>query len=251
MEIWIIVFIVVVADIALCLLYIYILKKYPVLYMPFDYQYRVLKRAYRAYKPVREGRKLYGVFADDFLFAYKRSLERKDSSEEFTVANRVCNIIENHREKVERYFSGVFGYSDYLNLKSEYDLFREQAIEASNEQINPAEEQQKSQEVVSLRQKVLLFESLFRVCNVDASNSDKARFIRNLLGVEPNTKEIANTNTYKALKRNRKFPSTEKEINTRIKDYNYIVEQLTYLGLEKEKALILNEINELRNSIEE
>ncbi len=251
MGIWFIVFIVVVADIVLFLLYIYFLKKYPVLYMPFDHQYRVFKRVYRAYKPVREGKKLYSVFADDFLFAYKRSLERKTGSEEFTVANRVCNIIESHREKVERYFSGKFSYSDYLNLKSEYDLFREQVIETNDEHINLAEEQQKSQEVVSLRQKVLLFESLFRICNVDASNSDKARFIRNLLGVEPNTKEIANTNTYKALKRNRKLSSTEKEINTRIKDYNYIVEQLTFLGLEKEKTLILNEINELRNSIDE
>lgn len=248
MGIWLIVFIL--AEIVLFLLYIYFLKKHPVLYMPFDYQYRVLKRAYRAYKSVREGKKLYSVFADDFLFAYKRSLERKASSEELIVANRVCNIIENHKEKVERYFSGKFSYSDYLNLKSEYDLFQTQVIEAQNEETT-SDNHAKSKFSVTLRQKILLFESLFRVCKVDASNSDKARFIRNLLEVEPNTKDIANTNTYKILKTNNKELLVKGEIKARIKDYTYIVEQLEYLGLEKEKTLILNEINELRNSIEE
>ncbi len=248
MGIWLIVFIV--AEIVLFLLYIYFLKKHPVLYMPFDYQYRVFKRAYRAYKPVREGKKLYNVFADDFLFAYKRSLERKAGSEEYIVANRVCNIIENHREKVERYFSGKFGYSDYLNLKSEYDLFQEQVVEAkSDDTLHTGKP--KFQSAIPLRRKVLLFKSLFRICNVDAFNTDKARFIRDLLEVEPNTKKIGDTNTYEYLNEtNEDLPSKSKTIS-RIKDYEYVARQLKLLGLEKERALILNEINELRNSIDE
>lgn len=249
MGIWFIIFIV--AEIALFLLYIYYLKRYPVLYMPFDHQYRVFKRAYRAYLPVKEGKKLYKVFADDFLYGYKRSLERKTSYEEHAVAHRVCNIIENHREMVERYFSDKFTYMDYLNLKGEYDLFQEQIVEVKSEDANPTIEQPKLQRTASLRRKVMLFESLFRVCKVDASNADKARFIRDLLEVEPNTKEIANTNIYKNLKSNNKELLAKGEINARIKDYKYVAEELKYLGLEKEQLLILNEIKELESSISE
>lgn len=248
MEVWFIVLII--AEIALFLLYIYFLRKYPILFMPFDYQYRVFKRVYRAYKPVREGKKLYSVFADDFLFAYKHSLERKASREEYIVANRVCNIIENHREKVERYFSGKFSYSDYLNLKSEYDLFQEQVIEAQNEETT-SDSHAKFKYSVTLRQKVLLFESLFRVCRVDASNSDKARFIRNLLEVEPNTKKIGDTNTYGYLEENSHELLSKGKIISRIKDYEYVAQQLEYLKLERERTIILNEINELRKSIDE
>ena len=219
--------------------------------MPFDYQYRVFKRAYRAYKPVREGKKLYSVFADDFLFAYKRSFERKTSSEEYTVANRICSIIENHKEKVERYFSGKFGYSDYLNLKSEYDLFQEQVVEAKCDEAVSTTEHPKFQSSVPLRRKVLLFESLFRVCKVDTSNVDKASFIRNILEVEPNTKKISDTNIYKNIKTNRRVLHTKNEINARISDYEYVAQQLEYLKLEREHTVILNEINELRNSIDE
>ena len=241
--------ILIVAEIVLFLLYIHYLKRYPVLQMPFDYQYRVFKRAYRAYRPVKEGKKLYKVFADDFLHGYKRSIERKTNYEGHAVAHRVCNIIENHREMVERYFAGKFGYVDYLNLKGEYDLFQEQAVEVQSENADPAVEQPKFQRTVSLRRKVLLFESLFRVCKVDASNADKARFIRDLLEVEPNTKEIGNTNTYKILKSNNKELLAKGEIEARIRDYWYVAEQLERLGLEKERTLILNEIKELEGSI--
>lgn len=219
--------------------------------MPFDYQYRVFKRAYRAYKPVKEGKKQYKVFADDFLHGYKSSLERKKDYESHAVAHRICNIIENHREMIERYFTSKFSYRDYLNLKGEYDLYQEQVIEAKSEDVNTTVEQSKFQRKISLRQKVLLFESLFRVCRVDASNADKARFIRNLLEVEPNTKEITNTNTYKFLKQNNKELLVKGEINARIKDYEYVVAQLKYLGLEKEQELIQNEIRELGSSITE
>ena len=247
MKIWFIILIV--SEIALFLLYIHFQKKYPVLNMPFDRQYRVFKRAYRAFRPVKEGKKLYKVFANDFLYAYKHSLARKTSYEEHAIAHRACDIIENHREKIERYFSEKFGYSDYLNLMSEYDLFQEQIIEAKSEDANPAVEQPKC--TISLRQKVMLFESLFRVCKVDASKTNKARFIRALLGVEPNSDKIGNTNTYKFLKEYNQELLAKGEIGSRIKDYRYVVDQLEYLGLEKEKTLILNEINELINSIDE
>ncbi len=221
------------------------------LYKPFDHQYRVFKRAYRAYQPVKEGKKLYKIFANDFLYAYKRSLERKTSFEEHTVAHRVCNIIENHREMIERYFSNKFSFTAYLNLMGEYDLFQEQVIEAKSEAANPAAEQPKYQRAIPLRQKVMLFESLFHVCKVDASKADKARFIRDLLEVEPNTRKVENTNTYKYLKENNKELLAKGEINARIKDYVYVAEQLGHLGLEKEQTLILNEIKELERSIAE
>ncbi|CDN32496.1 hypothetical protein BN938_2426 [Mucinivorans hirudinis] len=219
--------------------------------MPFDSRYWVFKRAYRAYAPVRQGKKLYKVFAEEFLCVYKRACEGKikSYSGEYATANRLCNIIENHRATVERYFSGRFTYSDYLNMMSEYDLFQEQVVEAKQE--DAPEENIKFQRNITLRKKVLIFESLFRVCNVDASNAQKARFIRDLLEVEPNTKEIANTNTYKVLKNNRKELLAKGEITARIKDYEYVAEQLEQLGLEKERTLILSEIKELRNSIDE
>lgn len=249
MGIWFIILIAV--EIILFLLYIHYLKKYPILNMPFDTQYRIFKRAYRAYAPVREGKKLYRVFADDFLLPYKHAVEGKikSYSGEYATANRLCNIIENHCEMVERYFSQKFSYSDYLNMMSEYDLFQEQVVEIKSEE-NPAE-QPKFQRSVSLRRKVLMFESLFRVANVDASNSQKARFIRDLLEIEPNTKEIANTNTYKYLKDNRKELLAKGEINARIADYEYVAGQLESLNLKKEHTLILNEIKELENSIVE
>ena len=248
MGVWLVA-ILIVAEIALIWLYIHFMKRYPALYMPFDYQYRVFRRAYRAYRPVREGKKLYKVFADDFLCGFKRTLNGRAGSEEYIAANRISNIIENHREMVERYFAGKFGYDDYLNLKSEYDLFQEQAVEVQSENADPAAEQPKFQRIISLRRKVLLFESLFRVCKVDASNADKARFIRDLLEVEPNTKEIGNTNTYKILKSNNKELLAKGEIEARIRDYWYVAEQLERLGLEKERTLILNEIKELEGSI--
>lgn len=241
--------ILVVAEVAIFLLYIHFLKRYPILWMPFDYQYRVFKRAYRAYRPVREGTKRYGIFADDFLCGFKRTFERKAGSEEYVVANRISNIIENHREMVERYFAGKFDYSDYLNLKNEYDLFEEQVAEAKSEDTANVVEQPKIQRTVSLRRKILLFESLFRVCKVNANLSDQARFIRDLLEVEPNTKDIANTNVYKILKNNRKELLAKGEINARIADYEYVVGQLEYLGLEKERLVIRNEIKELEGSI--
>ena len=187
--------------------------------MPFDYQYRVFKRAYRAYAPVREGRKLYKVFAEDFLCSYKRSIEGKKSasSEEFTVANRICNIIENHQAMIERYFAQNFNYTDYLNLKSEYDLYQEQVIESVNVG-SETTESTKLQRSIPLRRKVLIFESLFNVCKVDVSNAQKGRFIRDLLEVEPNTKEISNTNTYKYIKDKNKELLAKGEITARIKD---------------------------------
>ena len=88
-----------------------------------------------------------------------------------------------------------------------------------------------------------------RVCKVDATGADKARFIRDLLEVEPNTKETGNTNTYKILKSNNKELLAKGEIEARIRDYWYVAEQLERLGLEKERTLILNEIKELEGSI--
>ncbi len=247
MGVWLVA-ILIVAEIVLIWLYIHFMKRYPVLYVPFDYQYRVFRRAYRAYRPVKEGKKLYRVFAADFLHGVKRTLNGRAGSEEYIAANRICNIIENRREMVERYFAGRFGYSDYLNLKSEYDLFEEQVVEAKSEETAPSD-QPKIQRTVSLRRKVLLFESLFRVCKVDANLSDQARFIRDLLEVEPNTKDIANTNVYKILKSNRKELLAKGEINARIADYEYVAGQLDYLDLDKERTVIRNEIKELENSI--
>lgn len=99
MEIWFIILIV--AEIELFLLYIYYLKKYPILYMPFDSRYRVFKRTYRAYKPVQDGKKLNKLFAEEFLCVYKHTCEGKIKgySGESATANRLCNIIENGLEK--------------------------------------------------------------------------------------------------------------------------------------------------------
>lgn len=171
MKIWFIILIV--AETGLFLLYIYYLKKYPILYMPFDSRYRVFKRAYRAYKPVRDGKKLYKVFAEEFLCIYKHNCEGKikSYSGEYATANRLCNIIENHQEMANRYFSERFSYSDYLNMMSEHDLFQEQVVEAKQE--DSPDEHIKFQRAVTIRKKVLIFESLFRVCNVDASNAQK------------------------------------------------------------------------------
>ena len=239
-------------EIGLILLYISCMKRYPILCMPFDYQYRVFKRAYRAYAPVRDGQKLYKVFAEDFLYSYKRFIEgkRRASSEEFTVANRICNIIENHQAMVERYFAQNFNYSDYLNLKSEYDLYKKQVIESVNKEPEGTDSS-KLQRNISLRRKVLLFESLFRICHVDVSNAQKGRFIRDLLEVEPNTKEISNTNTYKYIKEKNKELLAKGEITARIKDYEYVAQQLENLGLERERTIILGEIKELKTSITE
>ena len=247
MEIW---HVILIAEVVIAITYIKLLKKYPIIFMPFDYQYRVIKRAYRAYAPVREGKKLYKVFAEDFLCGYKRSVERNEniSSQEYIVANRICNMIEKHQGMVERYFSGKFGYFDFLNMKSEYDLYQEQVVEAVNEELGN-NEPDKSQRSITLRQKVLLFISLFDVCNVDVSNTQKARFIRDLLEVEPNTKDISNTNTYKYIKNSNKELLAAGEIAARIKDYKYVVKQLEHLELEKQCSLILNEIKELENSI--
>jgi hypothetical protein len=52
MGIWFVILIA--TEVVVFLLYIHYLKKYPILWIPFDYQYRVFRRAYRAYRPVRE-----------------------------------------------------------------------------------------------------------------------------------------------------------------------------------------------------
>ena len=110
-------------------------------------------------------------------------------------------------------------------------------------------ESSKLQRSIPLRRQVLLFESLFNVCKVDVSNAQKGRFIRDLLEVEPNTKEISNTNTYKYIKDKNKELLAKGEITARIKDYQYVAEQLENLGLDRERTIILNEIKELEESI--
>lgn len=88
---------------------------------------------------------------------------------------------------------------------------------------------------VPLLRKVLIFESLFRAAGVDADATQKACFIRNLLEIELETDKIANTNIYKQLKKAKNAPETEKECQARADDLEYVVNELEYIDLRKEK----------------
>lgn len=234
MGIWHILFIVV--GIALTLLYVYLWKWYPVLSMPFDNEYRSFRRAYRAYRPVRKGRMSYNVFADDHLIGFKGSYEAKAGSEEARIANRLSHIIKNHREMVERYFAVKFGYSDYLNLKSEYDLIERQTRQKRTE---------------PLQGKLLFFETLFSICHVQesVSRSNKARVICDLLERELNYEKIGDTNLYKKMTEYTKEPRTRDEYISRIEAKRYVADQLECLGLKKERDLILGDISDLQSNI--
>lgn len=239
MGIWFVILLI--AEIVIFLLYIYLWKRYPVLGMPFDFQYRVFRRAYRAYKPVRNGKMLYHVYAADFLAPYKHTLEGKQaSSQNYKAANRIVTIIEERQEFFESYFQKSFGYTEYLAMMSEYDLTeKEKQEEQRRAKIN----------AVPLLRKVLIFESLFRAAGVDTDTTQKARFIRNLLEIELETDKIANTNIYKQLKKAKNAPETEKERQARADDLEYVVNELEYIDLQKEKSKLINETKEYKDSV--
>lgn len=239
MGIWFVILLI--AEIVIFLLYIYLWKRYPVLGMPFDYQYRVFRRAYRAYKPVRNGKMLYHVYAADFLAPYKHTLAgKRASSESYKSANRIVTIIEERQEFFESYFQKPFGYTEYLAMMSEYDLTEKEKQE---------EQRRAKTNTVPLLRKVLIFESLFRAAGINTDTTQKARFIRNLLEIELETDKIANTNIYKQLKKAKNAPETEKERQARADDLEYVVNELEYIDLQKEKNKLINEIKEYKDSI--
>lgn len=203
-------------------------KAYPKYFYVYDlYQKEVLSK-----------KKRYDVFVKDCC----NSDELKDVN---PINNRVKDLILDRKDIVDKYFDNLkFDYKDYLNLENEYNLIEKMESEDGKGNIN------KPQNTITLRKKVLILDSLFRICNVaDISLTNKATFMRNLLEVEPNTKRISDTNVYKYLKKNQNAPNEPKEILSLIKDKKYVVEQLSLLGLEDECRLINNDIESLKDSI--
>ena len=109
-------------------LYVLFNNKHTILKAPFDYQFRVFRRAYRSYN---YNTRCYKIYSEDFLSHYKRIVEGKIESnpKEFEVAIRICDIIDNNQELTERYFSNKFGYTQYLNMVKEYNLLQEEMQE--------------------------------------------------------------------------------------------------------------------------
>ena len=112
-------------------LYVLFNNKYPILKAPFDYQFRVFHRAYRAYN---YNTRCYKIYSEDFLSHYKRIVEGKIESDpkEYEVAIRICDVIDNNQELAERYFSNKFGYTQYLNMVKEYNLLQEEMQEVAD-----------------------------------------------------------------------------------------------------------------------
>ena len=109
-------------------LYVLFNNKYTILKAPFDYQFRVFRRAYRSYN---YNTRCYKIYSEDFLSHYKRIVEGKIESDpkEFEVAIRICDVIDNNQELAERYFSNNFGYTQYLNMVKEYNLLQEEVAD--------------------------------------------------------------------------------------------------------------------------
>ncbi len=238
MGLWFVVLVAV--EVVLFGLYVRYHKRYPVLNMPFDYRYRVFKRAYRAYAPVREDRKQYHVYAKEFAAPYLQMVESNSgvSYDKLKSANAVIALVAN-QEVTERYFEKSFGYSDYLALVSELDMLPQQFAATGD-----AAAKQPRQMTVPLFRKILILEALFRSANVDADSSNKARFIRNILEVEMDTEKIANTNVYKQIKKSKVAPDTEKEMKSRADDLDYAIKELKLLELDAVCSKLQKELDE-------
>ncbi|MFR9543910.1 MAG: hypothetical protein SNH27_17935 [Rikenellaceae bacterium] len=238
MNIWFAILLVV--EVLLFLFFVRYHKRFPILNMPFDYRYRVFKRAYRAYKPVREGRKLFHIYSSEFVIPYKNILEYSDdySHDEARAATTIVDIITTKQELLEGYFQGQFGYAEYLDMMAKYDM-----IELENRST------QTKQYSIPLLRKIMIFEALFRTAKVDVDGSKRSRFMRNLLEVEMETEKISNTNIYKQLKKSKNSPETDKEIKARIDDLAYVINELKMIGLEKESQALQNELDEFSEQV--
>ena len=224
-----------------------LVKKQPILRSILNQRYATFKNAYTSYKDVTNGNKRYKAFAEDFLAPQKRIINRNDKKDQkvYYTAHKVCNVIENHQEMVERYFSNNFGYYEYLNMMSEYDLFQEQVIAITDSNVTDNNHKR----TVTIARKVMLLKAIFDACGVNVPMTEEARFISDILEIEQNTENIANTNIYKQLKKLRIEATKDKEIEARINNLKYVIEQLEHLGLEKVQRKLTNELEDYKRSI--
>lgn len=232
---------IIVADVLLIILYIYYKKRFLILSMPFDYGYRVFKRAYRAYTPVREGKKSYDMFAMEYKDKLHNFIkDKKVDSEQYATNNRMIFLIDNHREFLETTLSTSFGYMEYLEISAECDMMglaKKEETKTTNKY------------KTSLLRKIILTRSIFRAAEIDVSDAEMGRYIQKFLEVETENPTITNTNIYKQIKKSKKAPDTDKEIKSRAEDLTYVINELKSIGLVKESRKSENELEEYKELI--
>ncbi len=221
-----------------------------------DRKYKMYLDAYKYYQDqLINERVTYLRFVDNYIAKNRMISYSVDSggnhnidecNEKNMILNQIFTIIIERKDLVDKYFNNpTFNYKDYLSMHSDFNTTEKPVSENECNKTNTCSNS------ISLRKKVLIFESLFNICNVDLDIpiTKRTEFIRNLLGSEPNTKRISDTNIYKLLGKNSKSVNEKNEIKALISDKEYVVEQLKLLGLEKECELIKNEIKDLKETI--